>query len=232
MRHPPASHCEAGDFFFQRGKMAAKVILIRHGDTGTAWRERFIGSTDASLSPQGLRESSLLAGPLLREAAVKCLSSPALRARETAGAALSGTSLLPELESDLREIDFGDWEGKTFEEIQAAAPDAVSRWARYLPDFVFPGGEALAAFVERVERAGRRIAADPAEAVAVFTHAGVIRALICHYLGLDHGKYLYFKVGPASLTTIEIHDGGGMLTCLNDRCHLNHSRRGKGRNDE
>jgi broad specificity phosphatase PhoE len=200
--------------------MAAKVILIRHGETGQQYRERFIGSTDLPLSSEGRLQSTLLARPLRREAVAKYLSSPASRAGETALAAFNGETFSPEIEPDIREIDFGAWEGKTFEEIHASDPDAVARWAAYQEDFAFPGGETIAAFVSRVEKAGRKIAADPAESVAVFTHAGVIRTLICHYLALDHRNYLNFDVKPASITTIAICNGRGVLTGLNDLCHL------------
>jgi alpha-ribazole phosphatase len=218
---PPPAMKQAGGFsFFGARVMAAKVILIRHGDTGRQYRDRFIGATDVPLSPEGRLQSALLAQSLRRAAVVKCLASPALRTRETVRAALDGSALSPEFEPDIREVDFGDWEGKTFEEIRASDPEAVDRWAAYRPDFAFPRGEAIAAFVERVVKTGSRIAADPAETVAVVTHAGVIRALICHYLALDSRNYLNFEVKPASLTTIAVYNGRGVLTGLNDICHL------------
>ncbi len=206
--------------------MAAKIVLIRHGDTGQQFRERFIGSTDVSLSPDGRRQSSLLREPLRKAAVIRYIMSPALRTRETAREALAGKAIVPELDPDLREINFGAWEGKTFYEIQAADPEAVNRWAAYEPDFSFPAGESIAAFMKRVGTAGVRIAVDPADTVAVFTHAGVIRALICHYLALESKNSLYFDVKPASLTTILVDNGNGrgVLAGLNDRCHLEDAR--------
>lgn len=201
--------------------LAHKVILIRHGDTGIQHRGRYIGSTDIPLSPDGWLQASQLAAPLRREAAGKYISSPSRRARETARAALDWCTIATEFDPDLREVDFGAWEGKTFAEITASHPQDVAKWAAYHADFAFPKGEGIAAFAKRVQEAGRRLAADPAETVAVFTHAGVIRALICHYLALECSKYLHFDIKPASVTTIAIHDNGrGVLTGLNDLCHL------------
>lgn len=199
--------------------MANKVILIRHSDTGEQYRGRYIGSTDVPLSPAGRRQALQLLTPLRKEAAVKSLASPSRRVCETAEAALAGSGIKPEIIPDLREIDFGAWEGKTFAEISSADPEAVSSWAAYLPDFTFPGGEGITAFAARVQEVGRMIAADPAETVAVFTHGGVIRVLICHYLALESSHYIYFDVKPASLTTLLLHEGRGVLTRLNDLCH-------------
>ena len=206
--------------------MPGKVVLIRHGETDTKYRGRFIGSTDIPLSPEGRLQSSLLAGPLRRDAAVKFISSPSLRTCETAEAALAWNTIAPELDPDIREVDFGAWEGRSFAEIDASDPEAVADWAAYRPDFAFPGGEAIADFTKRVRNAGERIAADSAETVTVFTHAGVIRAMICYYLDLDARKYLYFDVKPASVTTIMVHNGRGVLTGLNDLCHLEDRRHG------
>ncbi len=206
--------------------MAGKVLLIRHGDTGIEYRGRYIGSTDVPLSPVGRRQALLLTGPLSEEKAGKYLCSPLRRARETFQAALNGSGGAPELDSGLREVDFGAWEGKTFAEIESDDPEAVSAWAAQQPDFAFPGGEGIAAFWQRVAAAGKKIADAPCETVAVFTHGGVIRALICHYLALDISHHLYFEIKPASLTTLLLHNGRGVLVGLNDRCHLGELRHG------
>ncbi|MEK7826204.1 MAG: histidine phosphatase family protein, partial [Thermodesulfobacteriota bacterium] len=65
-----------------------------------------------------------------------------------------------------------------------------------------------------------RIAADPAGAAVVVTHGGVIRFLICHFLGLPDRAHLLFDVQPASISEIRIDGGKGVLTLLNERRHL------------
>lgn len=206
--------------------MANRIILIRHGDTGEQYRGRYIGSTDVPLSPAGRLQASQLLNPLRKETALKYLASPSRRVCETAQAALLGSGMTPEIVPALREIDFGAWEGKTFAEISSDDPAAISSWAAFRPDFTFPGGEGITAFAARVQEVGRRIAADPAETVAVFTHGGVIRVLICHYLALDSSHYIYFDVQPASLTTLLLHEGRGVLTRLNDLHHTEEGAHG------
>jgi broad specificity phosphatase PhoE len=120
------------------------------------------------------------------------------------------------IDPDLKEIDFGQWEGMTFEQVNARDADAVNHWASGAVDFSFPDGETIAGFAERVERAARRMAADDTETAVAFTHGGVIRHLICHYLGLPFSSHgLLFEIRYASIATIELFDGKGVLTGLN-----------------
>jgi broad specificity phosphatase PhoE len=199
--------------------MANQLILIRHGDLGDRYRGRYVGRTDAPLSAEGRRQAVALAGPVARLNGAHFLSSPLRRTRETAEIAL-GTHGRFEIVENLREIDFGRWEGMSFAEIAAADPAAADRWAALDDAFAFPEGEGIKAFQERIRAAAERIAADPAGTVVVFVHGGVIRFLICHFLGLPDRHHLLFDIRPASISEIRIDGGKGVLTLLNDRHHL------------
>ena len=198
--------------------MAKRVILIRHGDLGEGCHGRYIGRTDVPLSECGKRQAAALAGELARLKGAHLLCSPLRRTRETAEIALGAVDAC-DIDSDLREIDFGRWEGMGFAEIASADPAAVERWAALDEDFVFPGGESLGAFSKRIKAVAGRIAADPAGTVVAFTHGGVIRYLICHFLGLADRQYLLFDVRPGSLSELSLDGGRGVLVRLNDRCH-------------
>jgi len=200
--------------------MVERLILIRHGDLGDRRRGRYIGRTDAPLSAEGRRQAAALAGPLVRlPDGVSVFVSPLRRTRETAKFALGrGANFV--VDTDLREIDFGRWEGMGFAEILAADPAAVDRWAALAEDFAFPDGESIGNFRKRIAMAAGRIAADPAGTVVVITHGGVIRFLICHFLGLPDRAHLLFDVQPASISEIRIDGEKGVLTLLNNRHHL------------
>jgi alpha-ribazole phosphatase len=198
--------------------MAQRLILIRHGDLGKTCRGRYIGRTDVPLSAEGRSQATALAAPLARLGEARYLCSPLLRARETAGLALACSGF--EIDVDLQEIDFGRWEAMSFLQIAAADPAAVERWAALDDAFAFPDGEAIGAFGARVRAAASKIAADPAGTVVAFTHGGVIRLIICHFLGLEARDYLLFDCGTASISEIRIEAGKGVLTRLNDRHHL------------
>jgi broad specificity phosphatase PhoE len=209
----------AGIFLFGAFAMAQRVILIRHGDLGAEYSGRYIGKTDVPLSAEGRLQAAALASSVSRLGEARVLCSPRLRARETAGFALGiGSSFA--IDDDLREIDFGHWEGMSFAEIATTDPSTIERWAALDEAFAFPGGEGIKNFGARIGAAADRISADPAGTVIAFTHGGVIRLFICHFLGLGHRHYLLFDVRPGSLSEIRIEKGKGVLTRLNDCCHL------------
>lgn len=197
-----------------------EIFLVRHGETGAQWRGRFVGASDVALSEAGRGQVAALARRLGKERIGRCLASPMVRTRETAEALAKAAGVAVELCEDLREIDFGDWEGLSFGEIAQRDPEAVARWAAFEPEFVFPGGEALAGFQERVRRAAEAIGKLDEERVLVVSHGGVIRAMLCHWLGLSAREYLIFDVQPASLTTVRLFGERGVLMGLNDRTHL------------
>ena len=209
----------AGIFYFGQLEMAERLILVRHGDLGEGCRGRYIGRTDAPLSPEGRRQAVALAKELERLGGARIFCSPLLRTRETAALAL-GTDAVLTIDDDLREIDFGRWESMSFAEIAAADPAAVDGWAALDVDFTFPGGEGIGAFRKRIGAAAGRIVTDPAGTIVAVTHGGVIRLIICLLLGLDYRHYLLFDVRQGSISEIRIDGGKGVLTRLNDRCHL------------
>lgn len=201
--------------------MCANLSLIRHGKVGDEYRGTFIGKTDVPLAITGRRQAQRLKRQLrdIFKAAPDSviLSSPLQRCRETANIASQGLNIPVQFDDDLREIDFGEWEVLTFEKIAATYnSNEIAGWARFDRDFTFPGGERLGDFLDRVARVGERLAALDCESAVVFTHGGVIRALICHFLKLDPRNYLLFEVGPASVTTIRLFENGGILTGLNN----------------
>jgi alpha-ribazole phosphatase len=199
--------------------MVQRLLLIRHGDLGDRCRGRYIGRTDAPLSAEGRRQAAALDRPLARLSGAQFLASPLRRTRETADIALGANGTF-ESDDNLREIDFGRWEGMSFAEIAAADSAAVERWAALDENFTFPGGEAIRAFRERIGTAAERITANPAGTVVLFAHGGVIRFLICRFLGLPDRHHLLFDIQPASISEIRIDGGSGVLTRLNDRHHL------------
>jgi len=143
---------------------------------------------------------------------LECYSSPMRRCRETAAAILGDRGVC--IDPDLREIDFGRWEGRTFAEAAAADPGIVERWASFEPGFAFPGGESVGHFLERIDRAADRLARQEARTVLAVTHGGVIRAMICHLLGLDARKYVAFDVPYGAMVVIDLFDGQGVLAVL------------------
>lgn len=217
--------------------MVRQLILIRHGEPDEAYRGRYVGRTDVSLSARGQRQARALAGPLAGFSRASFRVSPLLRTRETAAIALArggaegpdpigsggGSPALPGgivTDGSLREIDFGAWEGKSFAQIAATDPAGVDRWARMDDGFAFPGGEAIADFQRRISATAHAAVSGTAPTEVLITHGGVIRFLLCLLLGIDVRHHLAFDIAPASISELRIDGGLGVLTRLNDRHHL------------
>jgi len=198
--------------------MACQLLLIRHANIAPQYAGRYVGSTDVPAEPHGLQQARELAKLVRSRRPGRCFCSPLVRARQTAEVICESTDLRAQVDDDLREVDFGQWEGKTFDEIAAENPETVDRWADFSEDFAFPGGESVGSFLARIGRAARRLADDSADVVLAVTHAGVIRGMICHLLGLPSRHYLLFAVRHATCTTISLADGKGVLSGLNEQC--------------
>ncbi len=209
-------------FLLLKGRIAVaeKLILIRHGALEPEYIGRFVGRTDAGLSVPGRKQAEALGGYFQGLKSARVIVSPLRRAHQTAELALNSVKRPFDIDNELCEIDFGDWEKKTFEEINAADPENAARWGRFEKDFAFPGGESLQSFIDRIGDLALRIASDPAQTVVAITHGGVIRFLICHFLGIEPRHYLLFDVGYASMTEMTLYGQKGVLRRLNDQCHL------------
>ena len=120
----------------------------------------------------------------------------------------------PVYDERLREIDFGRWELQSYADIAAKDDEQLAAWEQYL-NFIFPEGEAVSAFIERVEAMLAIFSGSEHHAVGVMTHGGVIRTMICLALGISPRNYLLFDVQPASLTILDLFSEGGVLRGLN-----------------
>ena len=196
--------------------MAKKLLLARHCATAPEYYGKFVGSTDVDLGPEASEQAVRLAGVIDAHNPDLVFCSPLSRARKTLELmdqpSLSGKMMI---EPDLREINFGRWEGKSFEEISESDSELVRRWSAWSPEFVFPEGDAVFDFLKRVHKTVDRLAALNKDNVLIVAHGGVIRAMICHLLRMPPENYLLFDIIPARLTTIDVFPEGGVLTGLN-----------------
>lgn len=202
--------------------MPQRVVMIRHAATqGVAapHAQPLSPGKDAPLSADGRQQASRLARRLASLGEGVCLSSPLRRATETAQIAIGTRGGRFEIDPHLREIEFGDWEGLTFDAIARRDPDRIQGWTRFAHDFAFPGGERLGDFLGRIGRFACRVAALD-RPVTLVSHGGVIRTLLCLFLGLDPRHYLLFGVDHASITQVDLFGDRGVLIRLNDTCHL------------
>ncbi len=191
--------------------MVASLFLLRHGKT--AFSGRLVGSTDVGLTSTGGDQIRAIRPALRREKIDRIFCSPMRRCRETARILeLDGEIFFVD---DLKEIDFGRWEGLEFSEIEKRDPEYVRNWVEDPKGFCFPGGECCADFIARLEAFKERVQCLADEKVLIITHGGVIRHLICLFLGVSVKDYLLYQVREGLLATLDCFGKRGVLTGLN-----------------
>jgi|GEM_PF-677146 len=200
-----------------------EVVLVRHAEIEEQYQGRYIGSKDVPLGDKGLQQAVALATKAELHKPGIVFASPMRRVRQTLEAVLPNSECT--WLDDLREIDFGNWENQTFAEIAENDPINTGRWAKLDGGFEFPGGESLESFQRRISKVAQTVldqayADEQCERVFIFTHGGVIRALIGHWLGLPMHTHLLLEVSRASVSTLRLYGERGVLTKLNDTGHL------------
>ena len=194
--------------------MKNRLILIRHSKIDPAQPGAFVGSLNLSLSPAGV-EAARGMNIHLDKGSFRLVCSPLKRATETAALLFPGHPM--EFDPRLAEIDFGQWENRTFEQIKEESPQEVDLWANAPQEFTFPGGESVPGFIARVEELASDLVGQMPESkttVAV-THGGVIRFLVCHLLKLSYERHLSFRCDRPSVNVIDLVDGFATLSGLN-----------------
>ncbi|MBH2019957.1 histidine phosphatase family protein [Polaromonas sp.] len=155
-----------------------RIIAIRHGETTWNVDTRIQGQLDIPLNATGRLQAARMALALKEEPITAVYASDLVRAWETAQYLGRARGLPVHPETGLRERCFGDFEGKTFAEIEALLPDQSMRWRKRDPAFAPAGGESLLALNQRVVEAAERIAArHPGELIALVGHGGVMDVL-------------------------------------------------------
>jgi probable phosphoglycerate mutase len=195
--------------------------LLRHGQTEHTPERRFSGSSDLPLSELGRGEARAAALSLKDRGIDVVVSSPLQRCRETAQAAAEVLGLPVEVDEDLRELDFGEWEGLTRDEAVARSPLALRRFFG-ATDVRAPGGESIADVSARVARARQRILQKHAgQTVLVVSHVTPIKLLLAAALGTgDDVVHRVFLEAASVCTVAWSSDGRTSVRLVNDTSHL------------
>lgn len=201
---------------------ATTTILLRHGDTRLSPEHRFSGLSDVPLSDNGTRQARAATCRLAAGVPIDVVvSSPLRRAAATAAIVTGELGLTAVIDDDLRETDFGEWEGFTLAEIQQRWPTAAAAWRRD-PEQAPPGGESFAATAQRVNRACDRLLRDHGgQTVLVVSHITPIKILLCRALGVPLGAVYRLYLGSACISEVQWH-GRDFATVhrVNDTSHL------------
>lgn len=223
---------QAGASILQR---PLRLWLVRHGLTRLNEEKRYCGHSDPPLSPRGYAQARWLAERLHTIGLTKIYCSDTQRARSTAEMiceVVPGT-MVRSME-EWRELNFGAWEGLTYEEIRERFPQEPGFFQDPLT-IAPPEGESFPQLLKRIDAGWRVILKDVdnqgadgnSEQVqyALVSHGGPLRALLCRLLGWSMEQQWQLRLDPGSLSAIDIFPGIGagdppyaMLVLLNEQC--------------
>ncbi|MFE0252122.1 histidine phosphatase family protein [Streptomyces sp. NPDC059010] len=202
------------------------LVLLRHGETLLTPHRRLSGSggTNPGLSPAGRRQAEATADALADRGDIDAIvTSPMRRCRETAHSVATRLGLSVRVDRDLREADFGAWEGLTFTQVRERYPDDLSAWLASPESPPSGADETMQQVARRVAAVRDGLVAQYAGAtVVVVSHVGPLRTLI--RLALQAPPHCLFRmeVSAASLSTVTYdEDGTATVQALNDTHHLN-----------
>ena len=201
-------------------------LLLRHGETELTPAKRFSGSGggDPALTERGRRQAeaaarALAAAPERIEAVV---SSPLLRCRQTAQTVATALGCEVRYEEDLRETDFGAWEGLTFAEVQQRHPADLAAWLASADARPTGGGESFAEVARRVAVArDKTIARFAGRTVLLVTHVTPVKSLLTLALGAPFAAMFRMELSAAALSEVAYYpDGNATVRRFNDTAHL------------
>jgi broad specificity phosphatase PhoE len=189
------------------------AFLIRHAQVEA---QDTIGRRPAiPLSPEGEAQARLLAERLQSREIAAIFSSPLARTLRTAQILAESRGIPVETDACLNEIDFGEWDNRAIDSLKPL--DSWKSFNTFRSGARCPGGEMMIEVQSRVVGLLERLTTNyPGGNVAVVSHADVIRAAVCHYLGVPLDLSLRIQISPASLTILRLENSGAELLRLND----------------
>lgn len=199
-----------------------RLVLVRHGETEFNRTDRFRGRLDVPLNETGLRQAERAGQAIMDRFDVSAIySSPLSRAMKTAEAIGRVLGLAVQPLPAIVDFSYGEWEGKSYREVEAAYPESYRFYLAEPHRAVIPGGESLRRLRRRVAAAVKEMAAaHPDETVVMVSHRMVCRMLVCYLLGLGNRDLWRVELDTASISLFEQQEPGWVMLQLNDTCHL------------
>jgi probable phosphoglycerate mutase len=201
------------------------IYLLRHGEIEHPGGRRFVGQTDFPLNEKGISQAQHWREALSKTAFERIYCSDLTRTRRTAEIIASGQAHPAKIQAaaELREISLGEWDGLLMAEVRERFPE---EWRKRGEDFVSyrpPGGESFADLQARAVPFFEQIAAlSTASGSLVVTHAGVIRVILCHILGMPPADLFRLRLDYACLNIVDCEKMPMQLAVMNFRHERTH----------
>jgi broad specificity phosphatase PhoE len=201
-----------------------RLFLVRHGETMANREYRYIGTKDEPLGTLGQTQAIQLAEALSVLPVAAVYSSPLQRTFDTALPIAARLSLEVQPVDDLRECDFGTWEGLSRAEVMTRSPENARRLREWEQNTNIPppGGESFEALQERVCAVVERLVeAHPDQSIVLVTHVGPIKVLLSAALGAPLSSAFRIFLDPATISVMDWRDAAhATVRLVNSHAHL------------
>ena len=199
-----------------------KLILVRHVLTEDNKLAKLSGHIDSKVSEEGKLQIKEITDFLKNEKIDRIYTTTSSRTKETVKDLAEINSIEVQESEDLKEISFGDFEGKDFNDIQKNYPDEFNKMIEEGYEYTYPNGESLIDCFERVSKEVQFILddADENETILVCSHAGTIRNILTYLISNTFEYHWNFKIDNASVSIVEVDNGFAVISKLNDTSFL------------
>lgn len=199
-----------------------RIILVRHGQTEWNREERFRGRADVSLNQTGLLQAEQTGRHIAAKwKPVAVYSSPLARAVKTAEVIAGYFDLPVQVHPSLTDIDYGQWQGLTPEEVRERWPKMIDEWYNKPNSMRIPGGETLEQLRSRALAVIDELTARyKDQTIVVVGHTVINRIILLGVLGLSNDRFWRLRQDTCAINCFEEDGGNFTLVSLNDTCHL------------
>jgi broad specificity phosphatase PhoE len=198
-----------------------RLIIVRHGRTEWNRVERFRGRADIGLDEVGMKQAEAAAKRIGDWQTSAIYSSPLRRALTTAEIIASPLGLNVQLIPGIIDIDYGEWQGLSTEDVVARNGHLYSQWIESPHKVKFPGGESFAEVRERAASAvDELVQQHPKETIVLVSHKVICQILILSLLGLDSSHFWQITQDVCAMNLFEVRGGIPSALFLNDTCYL------------
>ena len=197
------------------------IILVRHGQTEWNRVERFRGHADVPLNEAGLRQAEATGLRIARQwQPAQIYSSPLSRAVKTAEAIAKHFSLPVQVHPGLIDIDYGEWQGLTPQEVQARWPAMLHSWYEHPERVNIPGGESLDSLrVRGLKTVNELVSRHTDQTIVIVGHTVINRVILLGMLRLGNERFWYIRQDNCAINVIETDGDDFILVSLNDNYH-------------
>jgi len=201
---------------------STRIVLVRHGHVEGIDPPRFRGQTDLPLTDRGMRQAektrdlvAWLPHP------IAAYASPLSRCMTTAEIIVQPLSLTVTPMPSFLDINYGDWQGRSYQEVQQEDPEGFARWFDTPQLAIIPGGETLLQLAGRVAATMRGIVAKHSgETLLLVGHDTVNRVLLLLALDLPLSRFWHLRQDPCAVNIVTYDEGGWRVVSMNEASHL------------